>query len=117
MCYYGDPAEVFKVSVRKARKDHRCTECSGRIPARSTYTYISCISEGSASSFKCHTVCYDLNEAIGNEMCGGSFVVGGELFESIREHYEECRGERRLDETRRMIVRGYAHVLRAQATA
>lgn len=117
MCDYGaDPAEAWKEVRRKARKDHRCEECRGLIRRGSTYTYVSAIWDGRPNSYKMHTVCHDVNRAIGNEMCGGTYTLGG-LFESIREHYDECRGDMNMDATKRMIVRGYAAVLRAQRPA
>lgn len=47
-----NPASAYREQPRRARKDHRCCECTRPIPAGDHYKYISGVWDGQGASFK-----------------------------------------------------------------
>lgn len=86
MCGYGTEPDFLNVSERKARKEHRCCECGGRIPPGAVYVYTFGEWDGDTTSYKQHLECRDLLEAIADEYCGGESPVYGSLMEEIGEY-------------------------------
>lgn len=89
----SEPCECFGDSLRKARKDHRCEECGGVIPAGSTYAYGSGIFEGRPFSIKRHHECAvlynDCCRRVGQDECPA--------FGELAEWLNEIHGETHLD--------------------
>ena len=56
-----EPPTVFRETKRKARKDHKCNDCRGRIVAGETYTETFGVWDGDARRFK---RCADCDEFI-----------------------------------------------------
>lgn len=53
MCFFTDEyAQVWKRTVRKARKEHRCEECPRRIPRGEQYHHVSGIFDGDPFELK-----------------------------------------------------------------
>jgi len=50
MCLDLEPADVFKLSHPKARKDHHCHACGGTIERGRVYTRLSWVFEGAAET-------------------------------------------------------------------
>lgn len=55
--------EGFSVKIRKARKDHKCCECHGRISAGELYVYCSGIGDEGPESFKTCLECDDIRDS------------------------------------------------------
>ena len=53
----GDPCEVWNVSWRRARKEHKCIECVETIKIGARYEYTFTVFEGNASSHKTCEFC------------------------------------------------------------
>lgn len=66
-CNY-DPPDFYTTKFRKARKEHTCYECSGRISAGETYEYTSGSWERRPDSFKTCERCHDLRQWVTNNL-------------------------------------------------
>lgn len=66
MCfdYDGERAEVWREATRKARKPHRCSECSGPIAVGDRYFNIFSVYEGNADTYRCCPKCQLVREEI-----------------------------------------------------
>lgn len=100
MCFINDdgPAAVWDESVRKARKRHRCNECSDGIEPGEHYLRIGCLVDGSWSTLRVCARCWWDHERVHQH----------ELAEGCREHEAHCPiGELRehMAELRRAAVR------------
>ena len=63
MCDLSDayePAEIFRDEWRRARKEHRCGACNGRIMAGERYIAHFQLFEGDASYSKCCSACAEI---------------------------------------------------------
>lgn len=84
----GSSPSAFWVETPKARKDHKCCECSGTIKAGETYTRYSGIWDGERASYKTCADCEDMAkwwQALVPCFCR-SF---GDLFDTIWEDASE----------------------------
>lgn len=85
-----DYPDVYRERDRRARKGHRCSDCSGVISKGEVYTVISGLWDGSWSSYKrcqdCTTVLCDIGKLAGGCDC----VPMGELYGYLSE--ESCYG-------------------------
>lgn len=89
MCYDGDPADVWIVKRRRARKAYECYECSAPIPARAEYIRIKYLLEGKWDDATLHVECDALWKFVHQVVCDGEgLIMLGGLGEEIRE-YEE----------------------------
>lgn len=52
-----EPCEVWRETPRKARKEHRCSACGGRIAAREGYTDYFSVFEGEINRGKACATC------------------------------------------------------------
>ena len=59
MCDY-DQLEAYKHILRRARKQHKCCECTGKIETGESYHYHSGCWDGTAKSWKICQQCNDL---------------------------------------------------------
>lgn len=66
-CDY-DPPELYCRDIRRARKPHRCEECSGRIAIGETYEHISGKWDGYMDRFKTCSRCVDLRTWVTNNV-------------------------------------------------
>lgn len=57
---------IYEDVVRKARKVHKCCECSEPILVGENYCYFKGLYDGSWSSYKQHTRCRDLMNEVSN---------------------------------------------------
>lgn len=92
-CDSGDPNRVWRVITRKARKEHLCEECGGRILPGYRYHYGSGISaDGDAFDIKwCDACDVKLRAFQKAEQEDGCWPELGALKETIRECMREDR--------------------------
>lgn len=64
MCGCDDPPDVYRETVRRARKPHRCCECSRTIAAGERYQYASGVWDGRGDAFKTCIRCAALRRAV-----------------------------------------------------
>lgn len=79
-CDWGDPADVYDVTYRTARKAHECCECGEIIQPRDKYQRVFGIWEGEMYTFK---TCLSCSRMV-KDYCAPH---GG-----LREHIQECLG-------------------------
>lgn len=85
---YCDEMTVVRADeVRKARKPHRCSECSRTIDPGERYRYESLIWDGKYHVQKTCSGCEIGREWLRQE-CGG--WIYGEVHEELREHLDEA---------------------------
>src|SRR3712207_563056 len=60
----AEPASVMTVTIRHARKPHRCCECAGEILPGQPYEYVSGIWQGQADSYKTCIACAEDRKAL-----------------------------------------------------
>jgi len=82
--YVGDydPADFTDSKVRKARKEHKCTDCSRTIGAGEDYEHVFGVWDGSTHTFKTCKDCLSVRDVF---FCEG-YVYGG-LWELLTEHF------------------------------
>lgn len=74
--------DLFRSTIRKARKPHKCCECGTIIQPGSKYADIFGIWEGDAKGYKQCLRCYQISEKIAEkDDCGHGF---GELYEHLQ---------------------------------
>lgn len=78
MCEF--PA-TYMMRVRRARKEHRCCECRGKIPKGESYNYHSGVWDGQGRSFK---VCADC-DLLRDELNKGRDFEDAVVFEGLTE--------------------------------
>lgn len=66
-CDY-DPPSFYNSAIRKARKPHKCEECSGSILRGEKYEYVSGKWDGFVSQFKTCERCVDLRMWVKNNV-------------------------------------------------
>ena len=64
-----DMPEAYSMTLRKARKNHKCCECRGVIEAGEKYHYHSGIWEGIPQSFKVCIDCEALRGKVAKDGC------------------------------------------------
>lgn len=84
----ADRSEVLQSAMRKARKEHRCSECRRTIQPGEQYQYDVTLYEGSMDTNKTCAHCM-VARAWLLENCGG--YIYGEVIEEVQEHGEEYR--------------------------
>jgi hypothetical protein len=63
--YDGEPAAVYRATLRTARKTHKCIECSGEISQGQEYEYVTAFWEGEWDTVKTCLGCARLRD----DMC------------------------------------------------
>lgn len=86
-CEDGDPVDVSVHERRKARKEHKCGECSRPIPVGTVHDYWRWLFEGSWESFRICPRCEVRRKAF--SIAEGCRPMLGSLNETLRE----CAGE------------------------
>ena len=77
--------EFYNTAETKAKKVHKCYECSA--PINIGETYLSCTGkwDGEVNTFKQHLLCADACEFIRDNFNGGDCIGFGDLFEHAHE--------------------------------
>lgn len=83
---YGEPTDVARIELRKARKQHKCDDCGRIIEPRETYTHWVFLSEGYWSKGACCAHCRAASKWL-VEQCGGFLYVG--ILDDLEEHWNE----------------------------
>lgn len=88
--YVGDfdPPEFYCNAVRKARKEHKCTECGKIIKPKEIYEHTSGKWDGVINRFKTCDDCLSIKDSF---FCDG-FMHGG-LYELLCQHITDCEGQ------------------------
>lgn len=84
VCIYSDcdePCEFADVSMRKARKPHKCSECGRRINPGEKYEHYWGKFDGEVSAIDTCAVCAEIADAF---YCDGR-LYGGGLWESMEQ--------------------------------
>jgi len=94
-----DPCEVWRETLCRARKSHRCSCCRGLIRQGETYIVHFSVFEGNASSEKICSACLAdreefCREHINGQLCGPSF---------FSELLDECIAEGDPESERRWL--------------
>jgi hypothetical protein len=69
----GEPVEVFTSRIVKARKEHKCSECSEAIKKGERHLYYTSKCEGEWFTDRSCLVCV----AIAEDLCCGKYSFGG----------------------------------------
>ncbi len=85
---YYDVASVYCQTLRKARKEHTCSECNRIIRKQEEYCNVFGVWDNRVSIFKTCSHCLKPQEWLRKE-CGG--FAHGNLQNEILEHAEEYR--------------------------
>jgi hypothetical protein len=88
MCRVDDAERCTQLQLceRKARKEHRCSECYRTIAKGERYRYEVTVYDGFTSTIKTCKHCWVAREWL-TENCGG--FIYKQVLEEIREHAEE----------------------------
>jgi len=88
-CDFDEGPSTYTETIRRAKKEHRCCECTKTIKPGMRYEYIWGIWEGESSDFKTCLPCVRWRKAhhlaeksLGNDQC---YAPYGGLSETIRE--------------------------------
>lgn len=101
-CDYDPPAEFYGVSIRKARKQHRCEECGRYILPGERYEKVVGKWEGEVSGFNTCTHCLDIRTFVKNSVpCFCWFH--GSMLDDAREAIEWAY-DRASDEVRGLFM-------------
>ena len=79
----GDRATVYNTTERKARKEHTCYECRGKIAKGTRYEYVSMLFDGSWDDFKLCSLCREIGDHFS---CGNGRILG-ELWSDLEENF------------------------------
>ena len=94
-CDY-DPPEFYSCVVRRARKTHKCVECSGPIIPGDNYEYVSGKWEGYFDAFSTCEACVDLRTWVKNNVPCFCWAYGNadeEMGYAIDDAYDRARDE------------------------
>lgn len=101
-----DPADVWTETTRRARKQHKCSECYRPIPAGRHYVHITYLAEGKWHVHRMHAECDALATFIEDQVCGGhGAILTGGLSEEIAE-LNEYDGGRSVAEHPALVAMG-----------
>jgi len=83
-CDYGDAEspEFLSEEKRRARKDHRCSDCGGVIAVGETYVHVSGMWGGRIETYKICSGCGSLRGVFG---CACFGELKSEIFEELHE--------------------------------
>ncbi|BBB99363.1 hypothetical protein [Bradyrhizobium elkanii] len=88
VCDY-DPADFYCATIRRARKPHKCEECSGAILAGESYENVRGSWDRCISEFKTCSRCVDLRTWVRNNVPCVCWAHGN-LHEDLRETVQEA---------------------------
>lgn len=86
---------TYMMRVRRARKEHRCCECGGKILKGESYNYHSGVWDGQGRSFKVCVDCDLLRKIADKDRDIEDRVAFGSLVEHIMDH-EDPATDRRM---------------------
>ncbi len=86
-CDFEAP-DFYDLSKKKARKEHKCSECNSTIKIGEIYEYVSGKWEGDISIYKTCPDCLNIIEQLEEKDCFCRMHCG--LWENIYEHMEEA---------------------------
>lgn len=66
--YDSDPPDFYRVKIQRAKKTHKCYECSGTIIPGEQYEYVSGMWYGYMDIFKTCERCFDLRTWVKNNV-------------------------------------------------
>lgn len=89
-------AELLAIEERRAKKQHKCTECKKIIKPKETYTYEKTMYDGDTEEWKTCLDCLSVREAF---FCHG-FILG-EIWSLLWDHFmndgiDDCFGKKVL---------------------
>ena len=88
----SDAPDAFRVTLRKARKQHHCCECPAPIVPGEIYEYASGVWEGRGQSFKTCTPCAEVREQLVQDLMDLNFLdsmpIFGHLQSEMHDFYE-----------------------------
>jgi hypothetical protein len=87
-------ASFYSVDDRKARKSHRCCECSAPIVAGESYVYCLGKWAGDFQTYKQHTLCADACRHVRDQINDGECIGFGELKSFWSEYKRDCDTKR-----------------------
>lgn len=91
MCLDYDYCKVWNPATVRARKAHRCSECSRIIQQGELYRRISWVDDDGAGTTKVCWICREFHELLA-DLCGESQQTnGGLLGDSLSEHEDYWR--------------------------
>lgn len=96
-CYCDfDPAELYNVTTRKARKQHRCEECRRVIEPGESYENVMGKWDGDINYFKTCSHCLDVRKFVQNSVpcfCWSHGNMLQDACDTIHEAYGRARDE------------------------
>lgn len=87
-CDYDEP-DFYARSVRKARKHHKCEECSGTVAPGEKYEHVAGCWDGYVSTMKTCERCYDIRTWVKNNVPCFCWAHGS-MIDDAREAVEEA---------------------------
>ena len=84
---YDEAIALLSESFPKARKEHRCCECSIPIAIGQKYYRQTGRYRGTIEMLRQHMTCHEIQQVYS---CGEGWIYG-ELWDSIREQFEEFK--------------------------
>jgi hypothetical protein len=91
---YCEWPEFYFEIFPKARKEHKCVECQGKIPVGEKHLHYRGKWDGEITVGRQHMMCRELCMFIRDKMQGGECVPFGGLFDSWDDMYWPPTGER-----------------------
>jgi hypothetical protein len=82
-CDFDDYPEFFDLKIRKARKEHRCCECSTTIRVGDQYEYVVGKWDGDINDFRTCLICSQIR----NDYCAPYGMLREELWERLEIDY------------------------------
>lgn len=111
-CYCDyEPAQIYRANIRRARKQHRCDECSGLIVVGEQYEYVFGIWDGMPNSCKTCARCVAIRRFVANNLPCFCWAHG-EMLDDARDAIEDAY-QRAPDEVRGLAV-GYLRLVIAR---
>lgn len=86
----GEPMTLAVTNIVKARRDHSCSECGGRIRRGSSYENVHGLCDGIWQTFKTCLPCVNGPRDWLSDECGGWLY--GAVREDIQEHLSDLIG-------------------------
>lgn len=96
-CYCDyEPATFYRASIRKARKECRCYECSRTIKPGEMYEYVASMWEGEFDVYRTCSHCHDLRQFVKNSVpcyCWAHGSIEEDARYAIEDAYFRARDE------------------------
>ncbi len=85
-----EPADVFSTKLVKARKEHRCVECSRVIPVGYTHERVNILYEGQWSTYRTCRLCVAVAADFFSPECGRMVCGLWEMIQYVASHEDMC---------------------------